>query len=189
MKKYHYSNAQVCKSGHIISSNIDTSPNEKKTFCPTCGAKTITQCPHCQSNIQGNYYAEKIVQRSYDSLYASTSDLFDSLPVQVSSVKIADMELPAYCYNCGQPFPWTESLLNTADEIVELSDFLTDEQKEQLKKCFPNLITDTIESNIAAIKFSKLFAKLEPFAKESLKNLLLEYISDAILVMLGWKSS
>lgn len=186
MPNYHYGNAQICEKGHIISSDIVKYPTEKKSYCPKCGASTIAQCPHCQALIQGDYYVEEVAFSTCGSF-----EYDDSMPLKshTSYKKIRSVEIPSYCNNCGMPFPWTEDLLNAADKIIELSDELSNEQREQLKACFPNLINNTMESNVSALRFSKIFPLLNPLAQSALKNLLIEYLSATILTLIGWKSS
>jgi hypothetical protein len=75
---------QVCMNGHQITVYAVSSPHGTKAHCPDCGAKTITQCPKCQTAIPGGRHGE------YPSL--------------------CGMETPAHCQSCGAAFPWKDNL-------------------------------------------------------------------------------
>jgi hypothetical protein len=77
-----YDVMQVCENGHTITTTAKTQPEHRKTCCPGCGAKTITQCPKCNTEIQGQYYSQSTGRKN---------------PSRV----------PAHCHQCGEPYPWT----------------------------------------------------------------------------------
>lgn len=88
---------QVCLNGHPVTGDVHS--GLAQPFCSECGAKTITNCQCCGAAIHGKYHEPGIV-------------LFGSF------------EPDSYCYNCGQPYPWTEAALrNTALLIQEEEDF------------------------------------------------------------------
>lgn len=45
--------AQICLNGHPTNFHFRSQPQVSKSFCPTCGERTITQCPSCQKDIPG----------------------------------------------------------------------------------------------------------------------------------------
>ncbi len=81
---------QVCLNGHKINTSYNRYPERNRKFCNTCGAKTITKCPECNSSIKGKKYTQGVV-----STY--------SPPVK------------EFCDNCGKPYPWAK----TKKEITE----------------------------------------------------------------------
>lgn len=74
---------QACLNGHVITSMAKTHPENLKKRCPDCGAETITQCPKCEAEIQG----------------------YEHIP---GVAHIGSSGPPAYCHECGEPYPWTK---------------------------------------------------------------------------------
>ncbi|WP_337965058.1 DUF2321 domain-containing protein [uncultured Flavobacterium sp.] len=74
---------QVCLNGHQITDTYYRYPQHRKKHCPNCGAKTIHQCPKCNSLIKGNYHVENFIDLSGRKT-----------PV------------PKVCEDCGVNFPW-----------------------------------------------------------------------------------
>ena len=58
-----YRTAQVCKNGHVITSNIHNSAH-LSNFCPECRAETITSCPNCNTPIRGEYDVPGVISFS-----------------------------------------------------------------------------------------------------------------------------
>lgn len=90
MTSYH--GASICKNGHVVSKYNSNS----QKYCTQCGAEIISSCTYCNQPIRGLYVSDLLIigNRPYVR--------------------------PDYCYNCGKPYPWTESALqNTALLIHE----------------------------------------------------------------------
>ena len=98
-----YRTAQVCKSGHVITSNIHNAAH-LSNFCPECRAETITSCPNCNTPIRGEYDVPGVISFS---TYTP----------------------PKYCHHCGYPFPWTEEKINSISKLLDMQDQLTEEEK------------------------------------------------------------
>jgi hypothetical protein len=79
-----YDTMQVCLNGHQITDRYDSSPEFRQNFCEKCGAETISECKNCGTKIRGHYDVEGVVA--------------------IGSSK----EVPNYCHDCGEPYPWTE---------------------------------------------------------------------------------
>ena len=77
-----YDTMLVCENGHKITSVLKSQPWQEVKRCPTCGAVTISQCPKCGGEIHG----------------------YEHIPGHIFLVPI---ELPEYCHECGEPYPWT----------------------------------------------------------------------------------
>lgn len=80
----HHDVQQVCLNGHQITDNYNRSPEFRKSFCSTCGEKTIHQCPECNYPIKGDYHVDGVI-----AIGGRT-------------------KVPTHCENCGKLFPWTE---------------------------------------------------------------------------------
>ena len=127
----HYRTAQICQNGHCITDSIDAYPERGQPFCQKCGAKTITTCPSCNSRIRGDYYVEGFI-----SLGSSFS-------------------VPAYCYNCGKPYPWTQAAIEAATELILEEENFSPEQQEKLVAVLPDIVAETPKTNLATTRFKK----------------------------------
>ena len=96
--------AQICLNGHARSS---LSKNVEK-FCSECGAETIQQCPNCKNLIRGK----------------------EDIP---GVADFTSYHVPKYCYNCGRPYPWTQSKLDAMKEFYSSYEKALPSAKEPLK--------------------------------------------------------
>lgn len=136
----YYKTAKICLNGHLISSNIENHSADYP-FCTSCGSKTITICQNCQAPIHGYYHIKGVVS-------------------------FEEPTVPAFCHNCGEPYPWTKTFLETAEGMVDMFDELSPEQKLQLKETFPDLIVETPKSKLAALQASKLINGFQSAGKD-----------------------
>lgn len=188
MKNHEYGNAQICLSGHIVCPDISVFPEKVSAFCPGCGSETISECPSCHAPIRGTHYLVspkyRLVQRGslFSDNISSTSEIFgfDKRPDE-------RLKVPAYCYKCGSPYPWTSRLLETADHITDLMEELSEVQKAQLKECFPNLLSNSVEAPYSALLASKLISLASSVAQGALRNLLENFLAESVILLLGWK--
>ena len=74
--------AQICLNGHVANSETKERPDASRPFCSECGAATITECPNCRTEIEGEYHMEGVVD-------------------------FTEFKPPAFCPACGKPYPWT----------------------------------------------------------------------------------
>jgi hypothetical protein len=129
-----------------------SSPQFKKKFCDKCGAPTITNCQNCDTPIRGGYHSDFI-------------GFFDYTP-------------PSFCHDCGKPYPWTEAKLKAAQELTDLLEDLSPEEREILKKSFDDIVRDTPQTTVAATRFKKLVAKAGKVAAEQLRELVVDIASE-----------
>ena len=153
----YYDTAQVCLNGHVITDRYEKSPNLRKQFCSECGKETIFQCPSCNANIQGDYHVDGVV-------YLTTSE----------------PTAPAYCHNCGKPYPWTESNLKAISDLLELDEQLQKSDVETMKELLPDLITDTPKSKVAGAKYKIVMRKAGKATAEAVKELIIGIASETI---------
>ena len=88
-----YGIALICRNGHVCSCDLDHMDAAIK-HCPECGEETISACPSCGAQIRGSGYYEGIIY-------------------------VPSYHRPAYCINCGKPYPWTERALEQARKIAD----------------------------------------------------------------------
>lgn len=146
-----YQSATICESGHILSK---TTANISK-YCPKCGKVTYSVCPICKTPIRGYYY-----QNKYDF----------ALPEHY--------ELPYYCHACGSPYPWTETILRNAVELLALDSDLDDNSKELIKNAIPNLIVDTPDTPLAIAQYKSETSKAGEITRNCLTQLLINVVCE-----------
>jgi hypothetical protein len=116
-------------------------------------------CPECNTSIQGYYYSPNVLSiPSYDP--------------------------PAFCHNCGKPYPWTKDKLHAAQELILEDESLSPDDKEVLSKALPDLVADTPRTQLAATRFKKLIGKAVTLTSEGLKQILIDIASETAKKML-----
>lgn len=158
-----YKIAIACLNGHIISRDMNTNSSYRTmTHCPHCGLQLTNICLHCESPIHGNEVNDR------------GQTIHSSKP------------LDAFCYNCGKPYPWTESALENAELIINELDCLSDQEKEKLNKFFKDLIQETPKTPYAILIAKKTLSVCTGFLKESLTNLIISSACEAVKKELGF---
>ncbi|MDA3945788.1 MAG: DUF2321 domain-containing protein [Helicobacteraceae bacterium] len=128
--------AQVCLNGHVINSSAQSSPEFNQNFCDQCGAETITSCQKCNTPIRGKYHASGMIIVG-----------FQYIP-------------PSYCHNCGSAFPWLQTALDSATELLDFDEQINAEDKELLINSMKEISKDSPRTELNALKIKKLAKKL-----------------------------
>ena len=151
-----YRTAEVCPNGHVSTDSADTQPELREKFCSKCGEPTITQCPNCQTNIRGHYFVERVI--SLRSGYESP---------------------PAFCFNCGKPFPLTERKLKAAVELVEAGAALSETELAQFREDLNELTKDTPQVQVASMRLKEVMAKVGHSIASGVRDIVVDVISEA----------
>jgi len=149
--------AQVCLNGHVISDSVRRSPEFARRFCKKCGAKTITNCPSCSTDIQGDFHVEGVT---------------------VIGAKM--MDAPRFCHECGRPYPWTASRIEAAKALAAEIEELNDSDRILLQASIDDLVADTPRTTVAVARFKKLATKGGRQAVEGFKAILIDIVSEAV---------
>lgn len=145
----NYYLAGICLNGHTIDSYSKGDEN----FCTECGSKTVTECPDCKSSIRG-----RTVLKYLDcGIYLA----------------------PAYCYNCGKPYPWTQSKFKAIQELVNLDENLSSGEKDYINNNINSLTVDTPKTTVVATKFVKFLNKADSATNSTIKDILVDISSEA----------
>jgi len=148
-----YDVAQICLNGHVITAMAGHVPERTRNFCEDCGAATITECPSCDQSIPGFYLNSAVV----GSLY----------------------EPPAFCGDCGKPYPWTGRRLEAARELALEAGSLSSDERGQLIASFDDLTRDTPRTQVAVGRFKRLAAKAGVETASALRAVLVDVMSEA----------
>jgi hypothetical protein len=150
----YYARAQICENGHVISAMVDRSPESRSSFCDTCGVATIAECPACHEAIRGYYFVPGVIGGD-------------------------EYKPPAYCYNCGEAFPWTAARLSAARELIDDAEDLDDDERARLADTLDDLVRDTPRTQVQANRFKRLAAKAGAATADGLKSVLVDIASEA----------
>ncbi len=145
-----YDFATICLNGHVISYRTAN----KQLFCEECGKKTFSYCPHCNSPIHGKAIIPGVVDLT------------------------GYYEKPYYCYNCGEPYPWTRQIIDHAVELASLDEELTEEDIKLIKEAIPDLIVETPTTPLAVVKYKKGISNASSFVIEGLKQILFGVLAE-----------
>ncbi|MDB5288424.1 MAG: hypothetical protein JWR05_3373 [Mucilaginibacter sp.] len=153
--QYNYDTAQVCVNGHLINGAMTIYPIQVKDYCRECGAKTINNCKKCSEPIEG-------------------------YPFMLGRV-IGDPKryrIPKYCHKCGQQYPWTESRQEAAKQLIELSENLNSDEKNNLISAINDIVIDTPKTSVGVLRFKQVVAKAGKEVAAGLKEVLIDVVSE-----------
>ncbi len=140
-----YEKAQICESGHIISRRSSDFTTDK--FCSSCGAKILDVCPKCNAPFKGE-------------------------PKNMEAAYLIKIKPPAYCYECGEPYPWTKRKMKAVAEEIKLEMELTEQQQKELISALPALVNEIPETRASAQKVKNILG----FIGKAAANALIEEI-------------
>lgn len=129
-----YDVAQICLNGHIVNEQSEGSPDSNTKYCADCGAETITNCLNCRGKIRGAPHS------IYSFGFTSPA--------------------PGYCRDCGKPYPWTQSKIESFQNLVD-SLSLHQDEKTILSDGITSIISDTPKTEVVCAKFAKIIPKLK----------------------------
>lgn len=151
--------ALICENGHIINSCMVEYPEYNSDYCEKCGSKAISTCPNCKKAIDG---------------YRHMSGFIGSL----------EIELPSYCKKCGKPFPWTEARIMALDEIVDLMEELSKDEKEDLKQSAIIISTDNPKTQLGVFKIKKYLSKVGKSIGDVAQQIIVDVASETAIKIL-----
>lgn len=153
--------AQICMNGHIINDSFQKSPQLNKKHCPNCGEPTITECPECHKPIAGEIH--------YSNLFGAHS-----------------FKLPAYCIECGKPYPWTVRNLHAAKDLAAELEELNSEEKKTLETSIEEITKDNTQAQVGATRIKKIMGKISSTTGEILQKVIVDVASEtAKKILLG----
>jgi len=96
--------AAICRRGHVETYYLNPSRPARAIAenCPTCGARVLTACPHCDLRIRGDLHVPGVIGFSPDTR-------------------------PSFCDGCGSAFPWA----TREERIYELENLLDEEDIDE----------------------------------------------------------
>ena len=156
-----YRIAQICMNGHCITDSVDANPERGQQFCDKCGSATITTCPSCGANIRGDYHVPGVLVAGFR------------------------YKVPAYCYSCGKPYPWTQSAIESAVELIQEEEDLDATQKEKLVSSLPDIVSETPKTQVAVVRFKKALLSAGRFTADALRQFAIDFGCEMAKKQLG----
>lgn len=154
--------AQICMEGHTINDSFHRSPHLNTKHCPNCGEPTITECPECHKPIAGEIH--------YPNVSGAHS-----------------FKLPAYCIECGKPYPWTVKNLQTAKELANELEELNAEEQKILEKSIEEVTRDNTQAQVGATRIKKIMGKISSTTGEILQKVIVDVASETAKKILQGK--
>ena len=151
MRDSWYDVAQICLNGHVINDSVKKYPQHNKKFCDKCGVATITNCPNCNAEIQGEYHVKGAISFSYTA--------------------------PAFCPNCGKSYPWTEAKIQAAHDLAQELENISDDDKEILTQSINEIVKDSPRTTLAATRFKKILSKTSKPIVDAFRDILIDIVS------------
>ena len=152
-----YEVAQICTQGHILTTIERYGAGSD--FCCKCGSRTLTECEKCSAKIRGYY----------------------NVPGFIGST---DIDLPQFCHNCGEGYPWYEEVVRAALEAFAeaFPESLIDERQE-----FDRNVRDMLKAcprqEVAASKVAKA---IKGVSNDAFKAILWNLCTIPVQRALGW---
>ncbi len=152
----YYETAQICRNGHVITDAFNETPDLAKPFCPKCGLETLTKCEHCDAPIQGRIHVDSVI----------------------TSKKME--RSPAYCFNCGKPFPWTRSHIEAVHELLELDSSISSADRDTMRAVLPDLLAETPKTQVAVVKAKGIMGRMDEGVYGALKVIISGFASETV---------
>ena len=148
-----YDTAEICRNGHVTNDSVNAYPLQSKKYCNDCGSPTIQKCEECNFDIQGYHHVPLV-----GSIYKT----------------------PSYCINCGTAYPWIMDKLLAAEELADLVDEFSEEDKKIISASLSDLVKDTPRSQVAAIRFKKIVSKASGNIGIAFKDILFNVVTEPV---------
>ena len=136
--------------GHMINDTADMHPECNQLFCSKCGAASVSFCPSCNAMIHGEYDCGVVV-------------IGGSTPVE------------PYCYNCGKPYPWTESALKNARLLIQEEEEFSEQLKASLSDSLPDIVSETPGTQLAVVRTKKALTSAGKFTADAMRQFVIDF--------------
>lgn len=148
----------ICQNGHVEK---ETRWIDGAEFCEKCGSKMIDRCPSCNHPIMEWDWGGRVV------------------------LGIPSYERASYCKHCGKPYPWTETALETATELIEEEETLDPVQRDNLVSSLPDLIAETPKTQVAVVRVKKFLTSAGKFTTDAIRQFVIDFGCELAKQQLG----
>lgn len=157
MSSSYYTEAAVCRRGHVETTVIDNLATLAKR-CPECGAPVLTACSACDTRIRGDLIVPEVITFA------------------------EDYKPPDFCDQCGAPFPW----VSRQGRIYELMNLLDHEDLDpatelEVREQLEALTQPDLPDDEAARRWERVRAKAPTLWERSGAQRILETVVTAAI--------
>lgn len=96
---------------------------------------------------------------------------------------IARYSRPSFCYQCGNPFPWTQARIAAAKDLADELD-LPETERETLKSTIDDLSSDTPRTEVGVLRFKTIIGMVKDGAADAMRSVIVDVASEAVKKML-----
>ena len=150
--------AFVCENGDTM---ISSQPLTTPLFCKKCGTKMLSKCPSCGRAIEEWHRSDDFIAGK--PRYARAN----------------------YCQGCGKPYPWTQTALDAAKELILESEELDILQRQKLAESLPDLITETPKTQVAVVRVRKAMLSVGKFTADGIHQFIIDFGCELAKKQLG----
>jgi hypothetical protein len=120
----------------------------------------MTHCSSCSLAIRGSYFRGGMAFASPNAPHDRYSP-------------------PAFCFNCGSPFPWTETKIAGAAELLEASTDLSPWELQQFRSDLAEAAKDTPKTPAASARIKKTLTTVGASVGGAIKDIVVDILSEA----------
>jgi hypothetical protein len=93
---------------------------------------------------------------------------------------------PAYCHECGKPYPWTAEKISAAKDLADELEGITAEDRAKLKSALDDIATSGPRAAAGAARLKKVLGKAGTAVGQALWKACVDIASEAAKkVLLG----
>lgn len=112
-------------------------------------------CAACNSQIQGEYVVSDVVVMGG-----------------------RNQRPPAFCHECGRPYPWTERRIESARELANDFEELSTDDREKLKEAVVDVVVASPKTEVSAGRFKKIMGKVKSEGANAMKTILYDVLGE-----------
>lgn len=84
-----------------------------------------------------------------------------------------------------KPYPWTETALETATELIEEEETLDPVQRDNLVSSLPDLIAETPKTQVAVVRVKKFLTSAGKFTADAIRQFVIDFGCELAKQQLG----
>jgi hypothetical protein len=140
-----------------------SSPEFRQSYCEKCGEATIMECPSCESAIRGHYHTPGVIG-------------------------FFDYDVPHFCHNCGEAFPWTKRALEAASELALEDGSLSENESAEFAEKLEDIVRETPKAKASANRVKRLLSKMASGTASAVRDIIVDIASESAKKMI-WPDS
>jgi hypothetical protein len=87
---------------------------------------------------------------------------------------------PAFCGQCGKPFPWTVGAFEAAALLAKETEELDASDCDTLSESLGDIVVETPKTPVATARIKRIIGKAGPAFGNGLRDLLVDVVSETV---------